>query len=590
MQFHLQPGNLIACRINTHRAQWNGTICENPAQWNCSAQSDFRKDYCAEGVPRCFQLRTFAADDPYFIIDQNGLSWIMDENPNALDGQVLLLYGSAASSEWGIQEGRSHAKSQLFGFYRIRSVEREDLGHRVMWKVRPSQGSPICLEHLRVQAPYFDPTGGPYIQQLQRSKLAWLLQDIQEQSAVRSWPNQSERKRWETISKQLSSWLDDAASRCEKWSSAGEALHPEADPNAYSSDRGRGLGYTPFANLEHQVKAEPVQAKKDAPATPSPTPILASPKRDALLSDDRARWIQQHYGEEVLDSIRVASATKDFMILSGAPGVGKSFLATQLLDDPERERTFLLPISATWRGREDLLGYQNPISGSFEETPFTAFVRMAGAAWQNGDRRPYLVVFEEFNLSPPEHWLSDILTLSQFAQEKDRWIRLGNPSSEGNPDLFLSPALFFVGTVNNDHTTQPLSPRVLDRVALIPLQLTVRNALSRIGHHLDEPLIGAISDLDRILSPRGASFSIRTAIALQDAESSGLGQDKSVDIILLQGMLTRVRLMAHDPTIEGLLELTRGWAEQYGANFPRCAAWIANWQERSQGDVDQFWA
>lgn len=129
--------------------------------------------------------------------------------------------------------------------------------------------------------------------------------------------------------------------------------------------------------------------------------------------------LEAQFGTHLVDALSVAFITKSLVILTGAPGAGKSWIASRLLDDNARDRTVIVPVASTWRGREDLLGYVNPINGSFEATEFTHFLCGAQDAWEAGDRRARLVIFEEFNLSQPEHWLSDLL------------VRLGRVNTNG---------------------------------------------------------------------------------------------------------------------------------------------------------------
>src|SRR5690606_1696570 len=258
--------------------------------------------------------------------------------------------------------------------------------------------------------------------------------------------------------------------------------------------------------------AAPAQAPAPAPAPPPPV------QRPELVEPACRERIREEYGRDVLTSLQLGSLAKPLLVIRGNPGVGKSHLALRLLDDPQRQRTLVVPVSATWRGPEDLLGYVNPVDHRFEATPFTRFLVNAEAAWRKGDRRARIVVFEEFNLSQPEHWFADLLALTQFQEESDRvWHAPAKLRDMPNKqEVFLSPALFFVGTVNTDHTTRPLSPRVLDRAAVIHVELDPRKALARACLELEEAQLAAILDLDDALRGRGVSFSMRSAMALSE--------------------------------------------------------------------------
>ena len=172
--------------------------------------------------------------------------------------------------------------------------------------------------------------------------------------------------------------------------------------------------------------------------------------------------MERHHGAQILQSLDVASLTKPLIILRGGPGVGKSTLATRLINDPKGERSIVVPVSSTWRGREDLLGYVNPLDGLFQTTAFTEFLIKAEEAWDRQDDRTRLVILEEFNLSQPEFWLSDILVRIEYdtRDRARRTIELGPGCSlkgqEKRTGVYLAPSVRFVATINTDHTTRKL--------------------------------------------------------------------------------------------------------------------------------------
>lgn len=311
--------------------------------------------------------------------------------------------------------------------------------------------------------------------------------------------------------------------------------------------------------------------------------------------------LEGQFGTHLVDALSVAFITKSLVILTGAPGSGKSWIASRLLDDTSRDRTVIVPVASTWRGREDLLGYVNPINGSFEATEFTHFLCDAQEAWEAGDKRARLVIFEEFNLSQPEHWLSDLLVRLEYDanQIADRTVRLGGNEIAGRPgracSVVLVPNLCFAATLNNDHTVKPLSPRVLDRAALIEVTSSGRAALSRAGVELGDDLEDVIDELNDLLEPRGAAFSVRSARSLQRAmeagSTNGMVLARALDLVLAQEVLSRVRLLAGDPRDEQLLSRLHAWTQKPGCTeLARCAARIADWADFLSAGRDVFQA
>lgn len=311
--------------------------------------------------------------------------------------------------------------------------------------------------------------------------------------------------------------------------------------------------------------------------------------------------LEDQFGKQLVDAVSVAFITKSLVILTGAPGAGKSWIASRLLDDTARDRTVIVPVASTWRGREDLLGYVNPINGSFESTEFTQFLCDAQDAWEVGDRRARLVIFEEFNLSQPEHWLSDLLVRLEYDADQlaDRTIQLGGKEIAGRHgracSVVLVPSLRFAATLNNDHTVKPLSPRVLDRAALIEVTSSGRAALSRAGMELGDDVEDVIDELNDILEPRGAAFSVRSARSLQRAmeagSTNGMSLARVLDLVLAQEVLSRVRLLAGDPRDEQLLSRLKDWTQRPGcAELAGCAARVADWADLLSAGRDVFQA
>lgn len=350
-----------------------------------------------------------------------------------------------------------------------------------------------------------------------------------------------------------------------------------------------------------EATATPVETPAAVEPAPQPQPV-SEPETGAapiaIPEADASTVLAERLDATLITALSVAFLTKSLVILTGAPGAGKSWIASRLLDDARRERTVIVPVASTWRGREDLLGYVNPINGSFEASEFTHFLCDTEEAWNRGDRRTRLVVFEEFNLSQPEHWLSDLLVRLEYDPElsADRKVVLGGSAIAGRPsrpcELVLVPSLRFVATLNNDHTVKPLSPRVLDRAALIEVSSSGRVALERAGLTIADDLADLVDDLNDLIAPRGAAFSVRSARSLQRAlAANALKPAHALDLVLAQEVLSRVRLLAGDPRDEQLLARLQAWSQKPEcADLSVCAARIADWAEALAAGRDVFQA
>ncbi|MFO0980856.1 MAG: hypothetical protein U1E76_03740 [Planctomycetota bacterium] len=583
MTFGFEPGNALGCMVNSHRHGWVGKICEHAAAWNCGAKHEFREDYCERGDPRCFHLHLFDEADPHMIIPEDGAGWILEQDEHALDDQMLILWGRQASGAAGVPEWHNVPKL-VFGAYRILRAQPIRLSHRTDWKIVPHADGWTRMMTLRVEAPRFRQLSGPYIKEVDRPSAERLFNEALDAARTAPWFDPGDQKRFEHFASQVQSWLKAAAARVPR--------------PARASPREAGATTSLRPLFSHIKIADP--PPRAAAVKPAPAPPKASGGDDAfaaqpLIEEGKRDWITANYGGDTLTRLLVASLTKPLLILRGRPGVGKSTVAQNLTQDRARERTLIVPVASTWRGREDLLGFINPISNLFEPTVFTRFLLRAARAWDAGDRRTHLVIFEEFNLSQPEFWLADVLARSQYPVEPraDRVIPLGGQGIRGEAgaaEVFLSPAARFVATINTDHTTRPLSARILDRAAVVELTMDPRHAIRLVAMELSEEHAEAIADLDFITGRKDATFSLRTARTLKSCfeQLAPLGIDpwKAIDLVLAQEVLSKVKLLVGDPVDQGVCEELKKWADGHGKNLPECARLIATWDEMLQDGQD----
>ncbi|ALG67237.1 McrB family protein [Beggiatoa leptomitoformis] len=584
---YISPGSALGCTINSHRKGWDGSICKNAETWNCSAKQQFRTDYCQQGDPRCYHIHVFEEATPYCLVDDLGIGWLLEPHPEALNDQILLFWGKRFQEPRGISEINTRPKDYVFGAYRVRTVSQQKINEfKTIWKIEPYTDGWV-----RFQQPY-DLTvyyrsimGGVYLKEVNRVAVENMFEKAAEKAnmANPNWHEAEDATRFEQFHSQLSEWFEVARETAERHNITYSSktflpTPPVASPLIVSSNPSKN----PF---EEQLKGIEVKKASNIMPIARKVDFVAYHLIEKDLVKEKVKTV---YGKEVLDAVMAVSLTKNILILTGHPGVGKSTLAMELIDDPERK--LIVPVGSTWRGREDLLGYVNPVSNEFEPTEFTRFLFKAEAAWRKNLRHTYLIIFEEFNLSQPEYWFSDILVRSQYPedQEKLRTLDLGGKKIRGvdsnSSKVFISPALRFVATINNDHTTLSLSPRVLDRASIIELTLEPRITLERSKLELEEKQIMAIEELDALLKYKNAMFSMRAAESLKRCSESLQLLDMysvwdALDIVLLQQVLTKVRLMVGDPSNDSLMQGLEDWSENYGKHLRKCASLINNWTE-----------
>lgn len=592
---YITMGNALGCTINSHRRGWDGSICRNAETWNCSAKQQFRTDYCQQGDPRCYHIHIFEEGDPYCLIDDLGIGWLLEPYPDALNDQILLFWGKRFQEPRGVSEIASRPKDYVFGAYRVRNVSPQKINEfKTLWKIEPYPDGWTRFQQPHILTVYYKSIiGGVYLKEVNRVAVENMFEKAAEQarSPNPNWYEESDAQRFEHFHKQLPDWFEAAREYASKIKHHMLRDYGQTVPSIAATTQVQPVTTPvrgPFDDLKN------LDVKKAVVSVSTVTPIVPKViKSDApvypLLEKDNIKdKIKLVYGKEIFDAMMVVSLTKNILILTGSPGVGKSTLAMTLIDDPERK--LIVPVGSTWRGREDLLGYVNPISNEFEPTDFTRFLCKAEAAWRKNLRHTYLVIFEEFNLSQPEYWLADILVRSQYpdTEEKLRTLELGGKSIRGMPNngskVFIPPSVRFVATINNDHTTLSLSPRVLDRASIIELNLEPRAILERARLEIEEKQIMAVEELDALLKYKNATFSLRAAESLKRCIENLQLLDMTstwdaLDIVLLQQVLTKVRLMVGDPANDSLMQSLEEWSESYGKYLRKCASLINSWTE-----------
>lgn len=172
---------------------------------------------------------------------------------------------------------------------------------------------------------------------------------------------------------------------------------------------------------------------------------------------------------------------------AGEPGTGKTSLcnilakALGLVADIPQKRFVDISVERGWSSHKDFIGYYNPLSKKMERSNgevFDAFERMdAESGCDQSKIAPFIILLDEANLSPIEHYWAAFLRNCDFTSVSNRSIPLG-----GTKSFKLPEHLRFLATVNFDHTTEELSPRFLDRSWVIMLEP------SRVDDEIDEDI------------------------------------------------------------------------------------------------------
>lgn len=200
-------------------------------------------------------------------------------------------------------------------------------------------------------------------------------------------------------------------------------------------------------------------------------------------------------------------------LLQGISGTGKTSLpqafARALAYQHSNYAT--IEVQAGWRDRADLVGTYNAFEGRFYESEFLKALYTARTPRHRG--MPFFVILDEMNLSHPEQYFADFLSMLE-QREGERRLRLTSArvgskplgleeDDHGGLYLPLPENVWFIGTANHDETTKDFADKTYDRAHIMELPR--------------QPLMIDPVEFDRVAEP----VSFRNLLnAFQDAEDT----------------------------------------------------------------------
>lgn len=219
------------------------------------------------------------------------------------------------------------------------------------------------------------------------------------------------------------------------------------------------------------------------------------------------------YEKKTLRQFYSALKTNELIILSGSSGTGKSSLVSAFADVIGAKKR-IIPVQPSWTDKQDLLGFYNPLRKQYVSSPLLDVIIEAKENREKyGDEAAlYLVCLDELNLAQVEYYLADLLSLRELENEGiqlystyeydqameevewyvqnslnlkfDKWKQEAGIDSikeleylqiyknllRFQPILHIPDNIRFIGTINVDGSTKALSPKVIDRSFIIPLE------------------------------------------------------------------------------------------------------------------------
>ncbi len=175
--------------------------------------------------------------------------------------------------------------------------------------------------------------------------------------------------------------------------------------------------------------------------------------------------------------------TAQMAVLAGVSGTGKSLLPRRYAEAMGIH--FLqIAVEPRWDSPQDLLGFYNYMEGRYRATELARLLAHLDP-WRTivpqdaPDRRDHMamVLLDEMNLARIEYYFSEFLSRLEARppyREKlapeicaDAMIPIDVRGLDNPPRLFPAHNILFVGTMNDDESTQSLSDKVLDRANVL---------------------------------------------------------------------------------------------------------------------------
>lgn len=169
------------------------------------------------------------------------------------------------------------------------------------------------------------------------------------------------------------------------------------------------------------------------------------------------------YRDDVITRFVRALFTDQLILLSGAPGSGKTSLPREVAKVIGAECR-MVEVKSDWTKEQDLLGFYDPDRSMYMPTPFMEALHDA----KEDPKHVYFICLDEMNLSPIENYFSSVL----YAMEQDKELRLYSKftkeQDENFPPVFTIPDnVQLIGTLNIDETAGIPGLKIIDRSYVI---------------------------------------------------------------------------------------------------------------------------
>ncbi|WP_372644425.1 hypothetical protein [Ancylomarina sp.] len=205
---------------------------------------------------------------------------------------------------------------------------------------------------------------------------------------------------------------------------------------------------------------------------------------------DKLTKLGRKYDTHFVDNLLISIHQNTLTVFAGLPGTGKTSLSRMLIKIlTPSERSTEVSVHRGWTSQKDLIGFQNPLNNKFHpsSTGMYELLSQINTETQHGDFKDLplaYVLLDEANLSPLEHYWSTFYNSTDSIARENSLLKLNLGDST---QIFYPNNIRFIATINSDQTTEPLSPRILDRVNMIqiPQQLQFESNIEFVNEEIE---------------------------------------------------------------------------------------------------------
>ena len=187
-----------------------------------------------------------------------------------------------------------------------------------------------------------------------------------------------------------------------------------------------------------------------------------------------------YYDSNTIRSFIAGLSMSRFSILQGISGTGKTSLP-KAFAEAIGGSFGIVEVQSGWKDRQDLIGYYNTFEKKYYEGELLKLLYKAGTPRYSN--KPFFIILDEMNLSHPEHYFADMLSIMEETNPEKQILTIGsnvkdNPSlmfnitGKGNV-LKIPQNVWFIGTANHDETTLQFAPKTYDRANILEMPINI---------------------------------------------------------------------------------------------------------------------